>query len=77
MQDRCIITRLRLLYYTKDMSIIVLSNICTSIGLVNRARYISIDIVLDNDDMFNLWLVNNQANNYNNLFLTRYKYNFV
>lgn len=55
----------------------MLSNVCTPIGLVNEARYISVDIVPDDNDIFNLRLVDNQANNYNNLLLTRYKYNFV
>ena len=32
----------------------MISNICTSISLVNKARYISISIDLDNDNMFYL-----------------------
>ena len=55
----------------------VLSNIYTLIGLVNGAKYISVGIILDNDGMFNLQLVNNQANNYSNLLSSRFKYNFV
>ncbi len=66
-----------LLYYTKGMPIAILSNVCILISLVNKARYISIGIVLDDDDMFHLRLLDNQANNCNNLFLTRCKYNFV
>ena len=76
-QDRGAITRPGLLYYTKSMLITVLSTICTPISLVNKARYISVGIVLDDDNMFNLQLVDNQANNYSNLFSTRCKYNFV
>lgn len=59
------------------MSTIVLNNVCTPIGLMNGARYISIGSLLDNNGMFNLQLVNNHANNSSNLFLTRYKYNFI
>ncbi len=44
---------------------------------MNRARYIFIGIVLDDDGMFNLQLVDNQANNCSNLLLIRCKYNFV
>lgn len=55
----------------------MLSNIYTPIGLVNRARYISIDIILDDNDMINYLLIDNQANNYSNLLLTKYKYNYI
>ncbi len=66
-----------LLYYIKGMPTAVLSNVCTPIGLVNGVRYISISIVPDDDGMFNLRLVDNQANNCSNLLSTRCKYNFV
>lgn len=59
------------------MPIVVLSNIYTHISFVNRARYISINIVPNNNDIFNFQLVNNKANNCSILFLTKYKYNFM
>ena len=59
------------------MPTVVLSNICTSIGLVNRARYISVDIISDDDNIFNLQLVDNQVNNCSNPLLPRFKYNFM
>ena len=76
-QDRSAITGPRLLYYTKGMLTIVFSNVYTPIDLVNRVRYISIGIILNDNGMFNLQLVNNQANNCSNLFLPRCKYNFM
>lgn len=69
--------RLRLLYYTKGMLTAIFSNICTLLSLVNRARYISIGIVPDNNGIFNLRLVGNQANNSSNLLLIKCKYNFL
>ena len=41
------------------MPIAVFSNICTPIGLVNRARYIFIGIISNNDGMFDLQPVDN------------------
>ncbi len=76
-QDGGPITRPILLYYTEGMPIAMFSNVCIPISLVNGVRYISVGIVSDDDNMSNLRLVDNQANNYSNLFLTRYKYNFV
>ena len=76
-QDRGIVTGPRLLYYTKGMSTAMFSNIYTPIGLVNGAKYISIDIISDDDGMFNLRLVDNQANNCSNLLLSKFKYNFM
>ena len=76
-QDGGVVTRPGLLYYTKGISIVVFSNICIPISLENGARYISIGIVLDDNGIFNLQLVDNQANNYSNLFLLRYKYDFM
>ncbi len=76
-QDRGAVTGPGLPYYTEGMPIAVLSNVCTPIGLVNRARYISVGIVPDDDGMFNLRLVDNQANNCSSLLSTRWKYNFV
>ena len=32
----------------------IFSNICTLIDVVNRAKYISIDIIADDDNIFNL-----------------------
>lgn len=37
----------------------MLSSIYTSISLVNRAKYIFIDIIPDNNNLFNFQLVNN------------------
>lgn len=76
-QDRDAITRPRLLYYTKGILVIVLSNIYTSFSPVNRIRYISIGIVLDHDSIFNLRLVDNQANNCSNLLSIKCKYNSI
>lgn len=53
----------------------LLNNICSLIRLVNGARYISVDNNLDDDNIFILQLVDNEANNFSNLFLTRCKYN--
>lgn len=53
------------------------NNVCISIGLVNGAGYISVCIVSNDDDMFNLRLVYNQAINYSDLLSTRCKYNFM
>ncbi len=75
--DRDAVTKPGLLYYTKGMPTAMFSNVYTPIDLVNKARYISIGIVSDDDGMFNLRLVDNQANNCSNLLLTRCKYNFV
>ena len=77
MQDEGAVTGQKLLYYTKGMPTVVFSNVYTPIGLVNRARYISIGIASDDKGIFNLRLVDNQANNYSNLLLLRCKYNFV
>ena len=55
----------------------MLNDVCILIDLVNRAKYISVGIVLDNNSIFNLQLVDHQANNYSNLLLPRCKYNFV
>ena len=78
MSDGGVITRPRLLYYTKGMLIAVFSNVYTLIDLMNGARYMSIEIVLNDDaGIFNLQLVDNQVNNHNNLISTRCKYNFV
>lgn len=60
-QDRRAVTRPRLLYYTKDISTIVLSNICTSISVVNRVRYLVVGIVLDNNNIgliFSKFIIN-------------------
>lgn len=70
-------TSLQLLYYTKSMLAVIFSNACTSISWVNGAEYIFVDIIPDNNNMLNLWLVDNQANNCSNLLLTWCKYNFV
>lgn len=59
MQDGGIVTRLRLLYYTKDIPTAVFSNVCTPISLVNGARYIFVCIVPDDNSIFNLQLVDN------------------
>lgn len=77
MQDKGTVTRPGLLYYIKGVFTAVLSNIHTPISLMNRDKYTSVGIVLDDDSMFNLRLVNNQANNYSNLLLNRCKYNLV
>lgn len=71
------ITRLGLLFYTKSIPITILSNVYTSLGLVNRVRYISVSIVLDHDSIFNLRLVDNQDNNCSNLLSIKYKYNSI
>lgn len=76
-QDKTIITRSGLLYYTKSILTAALNNICTFIGLMNEARYISIKIIPNNNSMINYQLIDNQANNCNNLLLTKYKYNYV
>lgn len=54
MQDKDIVTRLKLLYYTKNFFIVILNNLYTSIGLVNRAKYQAINIVSDNNNMSNI-----------------------
>lgn len=36
------------------MPIAIYSTICTPIGLVNVARYLSVSIVLNNNNIFNL-----------------------
>ena len=77
MQDGTVVIELELLSYTKSMPTAIFSNIGTLISLVNEARYIYIDIVLDDNGIFNLWLVDNQINNCSNLSLLRFKYNFV
>lgn len=59
MQDGDAITGPRLLYYTKGIPTAVLSNVLTLINWVNGAKYISVSIIPDNDDMFNLWLADN------------------
>ena len=76
-QDWGAVTGQGLLYYIKSMPTTVLSNVCTFIGLVNEARYISISIVSDKNGLFNLQQVDNQANNSRNLLSTRCNYNFV
>lgn len=38
-QDRGIVTRPEVLYYTKSMPTAILSNVCIPIGLVNKAIY--------------------------------------
>ena len=48
-QERLAITRPRLRNYIESMPTAVLSNVCTFIGLVNGAKYISVSIVPDND----------------------------
>ncbi len=53
-QDGGAVTGPGLLYYTEGMPTAVLSNVCTPIGLVNGARYISVGIIPDDDGMFNL-----------------------
>lgn len=55
MYDKKTVTRPGSLYYTKSMSIIVFSNIYTPIGLINRAKYQAVDIILDNNNMSNIW----------------------
>ena len=72
-QDRGVVIGPGLLYYTKGMPTAMLSNVYTPISLMNRARYISVSIVLNDDNMFNLRLVDNQANNYSNPLLPRCK----
>lgn len=52
-------------------------NVYIFLSLVNRARYISLCIILNDNNIFNLQLVNNHANNYSNLLLTRCKYNSI
>ena len=52
-QDGGTITGPGLLYYTEGMPTAVLSNVCTLLGLVNRARYQAIGIVPDDNGMFN------------------------
>ena len=76
-QNRSAVTGPRLLYYTKSMPTTMLSNIYTPIDLVNRTKYISINIVPEDDGIFNLRLVNNQANNCSNLLSPRFKYTFM
>ena len=53
-QNRGVITRLELLYYTKSMLTAMINNVYIIIGLVNRAKYIFVNIVLNDDSMFNL-----------------------
>ncbi len=71
------LTRPGFLYYTKGMPTALLSNVYSLIDLINGARYISVGIVPEDDGMFNLRIVDNQANNCSNLLLIKYKYNFV
>ena len=47
----------------------MLSNVCTPIGLVNGAKYISTGIILDDNNILNLRLVDKQAKNCSNLLL--------
>lgn len=55
MQDGSIVIGSRLLYYIKSMPIAVFSNICTSISLMYKIRYQVINIILDDNDIFNIW----------------------
>ena len=52
-QDRGTVIGPGLLYYTEGMPIAILSNVCTSLGLINRARYQAVGIVPDDSGMFN------------------------
>ena len=58
-QDKGAVTGPRLLYYTKNMPTAMFSNIYIPISLVYGARYISVDIVPNDDGMFNLRLIDN------------------
>ena len=58
-QDKGTVTEPGLLYYTKNMLTAIFSNICIPISLINRAKYIFIDIVPNNNGIFNLQLVDN------------------
>lgn len=59
MQNRGTVLGLGLLYYTESILIAMLSNICFPISLINEARYIFEGIIPDDDNIFNLRLVNN------------------
>lgn len=51
LQDQNIVTRRKLLYYTKDISTTMLNSVSTSINLINKARYQTVDIILNNNDI--------------------------
>lgn len=53
LKNRGIIIRLELLYYLKNIPIAMLNNMCILIGLINRAEYQAVDIVLDENSMSN------------------------
>ena len=77
MQSTNAVNRSRLQYYIKSIPIAGFNNIYIPINWINESRYISVGIISDDDGIFNLQPVDNQVNNCNNLFLIRYKYNFV
>lgn len=59
------------------MLIVVLSNVCISIDLVNEARYQAVSIILNENSMSNFWKFNNLANNCSNLLLNEFKHYFI
>lgn len=76
-QDRGIVTRLGLLYYTKDMFTVMFSNICIFISLVNEAKYQAVDIILNENGISHFWKIHNLANNYSNLLLNKLNHCFL
>lgn len=77
MQDGNTVTRPRLLNYTKSMLTAMLSNIYTSISLINGVRYQTVGIISDENGMSNFWKVHNLANSCSNLLPNRFKHYFV
>lgn len=59
------------------MPISVLSNVCTPISLLNRAKYQAIGIVPDENSISNFWKFHNLANGCDNLLSNRFKYCLV
>lgn len=54
-QDGSPVTKSGLLYYPKSISIAMLSNVYTLIGLVNGVRYQVVGIISDENGMLNFW----------------------
>ena len=52
-QDGGTVTGLGLLYYIEGIPTVVLSNVYTPLDLMNRARYQAVNIVSDDNSMFN------------------------
>lgn len=76
-QDRGTITGSGLLYYIKSILTAVLNNVYIPISLVTGAQYQAVDIVLDENSIFNFGKVHNLANSYSKLLSNEIKHCFV